>query len=135
MLISRDPLLYFIEEEHKSPDGKGICINSCSMPELEEELGLEPRPLDSSFSALSTPLGCVHICGIKYLCVYIERKRLLISSICIIFLQEGADLPLQETGGVICCFTPLYSTELDYYLLSSMPHPVGNDDTSVTDLQ
>lgn len=50
LLISRNLLLHFIEEGHGCPDGKVICLSSGS--NFVPELGLEPRPLDSSPSAL-----------------------------------------------------------------------------------
>lgn len=62
LLICRDPLLHFIKKDHESTGGKVICLSSCG--KLVPEVGLEPRPLDSSSKALSALPGRVHICGI-----------------------------------------------------------------------
>lgn len=86
LLISRDLLLHFMEEEHEVPRGKVICLNSCS--KLISEVGLEPRPLDSSYPC-SFP--STRLCAYWwYFSVHSHGERLLISSIGVNCLQRGA---------------------------------------------
>lgn len=61
LLRSRN-LLHFIEGKRECSDGKVICL--CSRSKFMPELGLKPRPLDSSSSVLSTPPRGMYICGI-----------------------------------------------------------------------
>lgn len=95
--------------------------------------GLEPRPLDSSSSALHSTQWYAYL---QYLTVSPHGEKEATNLLHLVnYLHEGAGQGPAERGGVICGFTLLYSTELDHYLWSSSTHPVGNDEAFVTDLQ